>query len=147
MADSSAILPLVEKMVAAWNRKDPSEFGSFFRDDARFNDVTGHTMAGRSNIEQGHVKPWTTVLAQAELRTDSVQVHPLAPDVVSVELRWTTTGHTTPDGHPLPPRNGLLVLVLVGADDSWSIALATNADYTATYRHEDADGPPRGRPR
>jgi uncharacterized protein (TIGR02246 family) len=132
-------------LVEAWNLKGPAKFGTFFTEDAHFTDVTGQLMEGRDGIERGHVPPWSTILREATLTADSIGVRQLRPDVAVVDLRWTTAGHKTPDGKPLPPRKGMMHVVMIQHDGTWLVASSCNADYTAAYKRGDAGegaGPP-----
>ena len=142
---SEAIEARVRALVETWNRKDPTAFGAFFTEDARFTDVTGQLMEGREGVERGHVPPWSTILREATLTADSIDVREVGSGVAVVDLRWTTTGHKTPDGNALPPRTGMMHIVLVKPDGAWLVTSSCNADYTAAFKRGDAGERP-GRP-
>lgn len=138
LANQAVVEKVVTDALTAWNQKDPKAFASFFAEDAEFTDVVGQLMLGRSEIERLHVPPLTTVLKHAHLQAQELRMKAIRPDVVSVDVKWETTGHTKPDGTPLPPRHGLLHLIVAENGEQWEIAVAHNADYTATYGFQDA---------
>ncbi|MBD2465278.1 SgcJ/EcaC family oxidoreductase [Oscillatoria sp. FACHB-1407] len=138
------LLNTVEDALAAWNRKDAKAFSEYFVEDAEFTDVVGQLMSTRTEIERLHHQPFSTVLKNAQLETKEIRVKKIRSDVASVDVKWETTGHTKPDGTPLPPRYGLLHLVVIedpatpSQSNQWRIAVAHNVDYTATYGSQDA---------
>lgn len=138
IADQEAVEQVVVAALAAWNRKNAGEFASVFIEDAEFTDVVGQLMPGRAEIERLHIPPLTTVLKNAHLHMQEMRIKAIRPDVASVDVKWETTGHTKPDGSPLPPRYGLLHFVIVKDENKWAVAVAHNADYTATYGFQDA---------
>lgn len=138
ITDQEAIEEVVVAALVAWNHKNAGEFASFFTKDAEFTDVVGQLMLGRAEIERLHTFPFTTVLKNAHLHMKKTKIKTIRPDVASIDVKWETTGHTKPDGSPLPPRYGLLHFVVVKDGDNWAVAVAHNADYTATYGFQDA---------
>lgn len=133
---------LIERMVVCWNEKDADRFAALFRQDAVFIDVVGNAMVGPEEIARGHAMPWSTILKEAVLTADAITVRAITPDVSAVEVRWTTTGHRTPTGEQLPPRHGVMLVVVTGErdgdQDGPGIVQVCNADHTATYRRGDA---------
>ena len=77
-----------------------------------------------------------TVLKKAHSTLNDVRVRFVKPDVAAVDVTWRTVGQTTPDGtKEVPPRNGLMNLVLLQqSDHTWAIAIGHNVDYTAAYQ-------------
>jgi len=142
------LLNTVEDALAAWNRKDAKAFSEYFVEEAEFTDVVGQLMSTRTEIERLHRQAFSTVLKNAQLETKEIRVKAIWLDVASVDVKWETTGHTKPDGTLLPPRHGLLHLVVIedhatpSQSNQWRIAVAHNADYTATYSAGDSGRSP-----
>ncbi|MBH25830.1 MAG: hypothetical protein CMH57_15595 [Myxococcales bacterium] len=134
---------LVDELVARWNAKNPESFAALFRDDAVFIDVVGNTMLGPKQIGEGHARPWSTILADAVLTADAVTLRAVTPDVCTAEMRWVTTGHRAPTGDELPPRRGVMLVVMGPGSEGLAIVQVCNADHSATYRRgDDRPGPP-----
>ena len=74
-------------------------------------------------------------MKKAHLTLTDIRVRFLKPDVAIVDVTWQTIGQTTSDGSKeVPPRNGLMNLVLLCQPDyMWVIAIGHNVDYTAAY--------------
>ncbi|MBW4694247.1 MAG: SgcJ/EcaC family oxidoreductase [Lyngbya sp. HA4199-MV5] len=115
--NQSKLISTVEDALVAWNRKDAEVFSEYFTDDAEFTDVVGQRMTGRTEIERLHAQPFSTVLKNAQLQTKEIRIKAVRSDVASVDVAWETMGHTKPDGSPIPPRHGLLHLVVVENED------------------------------
>lgn len=137
-SDKESVQSLVVEALEAWNRKDAKAFSEYFIEDAEFTDVVGPLMPRSSEIERLHIPPLSTVLKKAHLQVQELRIKAIRHDVVSVDVRWETTGHTKPDGTPLPPRHGLLHLIVIESEKKWKITIAHNADYTATFGFQDA---------
>ncbi|GCE22844.1 hypothetical protein KDK_66440 [Dictyobacter kobayashii] len=133
-ADTAIVKQVVEKLTSAWNRHNEEELAELFRENGEFTDVTGQLMAGRTEIERLHQIPFTTTLKHAILSIKEVRTTWITPGIASVDINWTTTGHQTASEQPLPPRSGLMNLILVQQDDQWLIAVGHSFDFTATYR-------------
>jgi hypothetical protein len=121
--------------------------GSLLTEDAQWTDVIGYTMIGRKEIEKQHNYPFTTVLKDAKLDVKSFTSKWLDDGnnnkIVSVDIKWESSGHRTPEGEQIPGiRHGLLNFIAIKIfekDDAaiLKIVLAHNNDYTSTYTHED----------
>ena len=119
--------------------------GSLLTEDGEWTDVTGHTMIGRKEIENQHVYPFTTVLKEANLDVKSHRSKWITDEIVSVDIKWESSGHRTPEGKPIPTiRYGLLNLIAKktkhGAKTTTlKIISAHNNDYTSTYTQGDRE--------
>ncbi|HYF99711.1 MAG TPA: hypothetical protein VD815_06440, partial [Candidatus Saccharimonadales bacterium] len=79
---------------------------------AEWTDVTGTTMVGKSDIEHQHAYPFQTVLKEATLDVKSFRNKWINDNIVSIEIKWESFGHRTPEGIPIPmARHGLLNLI------------------------------------
>ena len=131
--DESEIQSVVEKLIQNWNTHDPSCFAASFAEDAQFTDVLGQTVQGRGEIARLHVVPFTRLFVAAELAVEQAPVKFVTGEVASVNLHWSMQGHTSVQGEPLPPRRGVMQLVVVRRDGRWWPVVAHNSDHTATY--------------
>jgi hypothetical protein len=103
-------------------------------------------MIGRKEIEKQHNYPFTTVLRDAELNIKSFTSKWLDDNnnkIVSIDIKWESSGHRTPDGKPIPSiRYALLNFIAIQIFEKdgaaiLKIVLAHNNDYTSTYTQED----------
>ena len=110
--DNTLVQDLVERFRDAFNSHNPQTIGSLLMEDGEWTDVMGQTMIGRKEIEDGHTYPFTTVLKEATLVVKSYRSKWINDEIVSVDIRWESSGHKTPDGEPIPSvRYGLLNLI------------------------------------
>jgi hypothetical protein len=114
-------------------------------EDGEWTDVIGHTMIGRKEIEHQHVYPFTTVLKEARLDVKSYRSKWITDEIVSIDVKWESSGHKTPEGKPIPTiRYGLLNLIAKkikkgGDATTLKIIIAHNSDYTSTYTQSDRE--------
>jgi hypothetical protein len=109
-------------------------------------DVIRHTMIGRKEIEHQHAYPFTTVLKEARLDVKSYRSKLIADKIVSVDIKWESGGHRTPEGKPIATiRYGLLNLVAKKIDEDGAdtgllkIIIVHNNDSTSTYTQSDRE--------
>ena len=88
-------------------------FSELFAEDGEWTDVFGYLMNSKAEIERMHVFPFTTVLKDAVLTVRSMHFRAIKPDILSIDLKWESTGNKTPEGMPLPTRNGLINIIAV----------------------------------
>ncbi len=119
---------VMEKFADAWNRHDMADFASLFAPNAEFVNVVGLWWKGRAEIQRAHEFAHTTFFKHSRLTMDEVVVRNADQHVLIARCRWTLTGHVTPDGAALPPRNGILVTILTRSESGWSIIDAQNTD-------------------
>jgi len=136
---------LVDNFRDAFNSHDPKMLSSLLTDDGEWTDVIGYTMIGRNEIENQHVYPFTTVLKEAKLDVKSYRSKWITDEIVSVDIKWESSGHRTPEGKPIPTtRYGLLNLIAKkvkkeGVYTRLKIIIAHNNDYTSTYTQSDRE--------
>ena len=90
------------KNLDAFNSHDPGILGSLLIEDGEWTDVIRTTMIGRKEIEHGHAYPFTTVLKEAILDVPSYRSKWINDEIVSIDIKWKSSGHKTPDGKPIP---------------------------------------------
>jgi uncharacterized protein (TIGR02246 family) len=136
---------LVDKFRDAFNNHDPKMLSSLLTEDGEWTDVVWYTMIGRNEIEHQHVYPFTTVLKETRLDVKSYRSKWITDEIVSVDIKWESSGHRTPEGKPIPTiRYGLLNLIAKkvkqgGVDTRLKIIIAHNNDYTSTYIQSDRE--------
>ena len=138
--EDSMVMSLVDEFVNAWNKHDAKLFSALFVDEAEWTDVFGVLMNSKQEIEKMHAYPFTTVVKDAVLKVNSVRIKGIRPDVISVDLTWESTGGRTPDGKPLPTRNGLINMILVmidGSGSKWKIIVGHNTEYNPVLTLKD----------
>jgi len=122
----------VERVVAAfaeaWNRHDMEAFAELFAADAEFVNVVGMWWKGRAEIKAAHEFTHSTMFKSSRLTILETTVRFPAPLLAIARSRWLLENHVSPDGEPLPARNGVLVNVLALRDGRWSIIDAQNTD-------------------
>lgn len=133
----SKINKLIEKLATAWNKHDAKEFAELFVDDGEWTDVLGKHVQGKEQIEKLHEYPFNTVLKDATLTIISIRNRFITKDIFAIDVEWKTTGNKTPDGKPIPDRNGLLDLIVTLEVGSTRIILGHNVDYTTAYSRSD----------
>jgi hypothetical protein len=70
-----------------------------------------------------------TIFRDSRLAPGTPSVRMLTPDAAVARTPWRLEGHRDPLADaPLPPREGLLVLVLQRRTDGWTIVDAQNTD-------------------
>ena len=136
--ETKSIELVITRFKEAWNQHDAKEFAALFVQDGEWIDIMGQVMQGRGGIEQGHHYPFSTVQSKATLSIQDQRIKWIRPDVAAVTFSWEVTGSQTPDGKPVPTRNGLINLVLSKeGEEGWRIVMGNNVDYTAVYKRSD----------
>ena len=110
--DARAVVRAFEQ---AWNQHDMEALGALFRDDADFVNVEGSRWHGRTAIQEAHAFAHGTIFKQSRLTFDDSTAIQLGTDVVVTRSAWRLEGQVTMKGAPVPPRAGILTLVLVRA--------------------------------
>jgi uncharacterized protein (TIGR02246 family) len=144
-SNNNLVQNLVDNFRDAFNSHDPKMLGSLLTEDGEWTDVIGYTMIGRKEIESQHAYPFTAVLKEARLDIKSYRSKRITDEIVSVDIKWKSSGHSTPEGKPIPSiRYGLLNLIAKkvkkgGVDTTLKIIIAHNIDYTSTYTQSDRE--------
>jgi uncharacterized protein (TIGR02246 family) len=129
MSDKAAQATRIMEMFAdSWNRHDMADFASLFALNAEFVNVVGLWWKGRDEIRKAHEFAHASFFKESRLTMDQIEVRVVDENVLIARCRWTLIGHVTPDGAPLPPRNGILVNILARGQSGWSIIDSQNTD-------------------
>lgn len=124
---------VAELIFRAWNSHDAHTFDSLFPADAEFTDVLGHHAVGPEAIARLHVMAFARLFAAAELTLHGVRTRRLTPGLASVHADWSMEGHGTPQGVPLPHREGAMHIITELRDGCWLPLELHNADYGAPH--------------
>jgi uncharacterized protein (TIGR02246 family) len=131
-AESAAIKQVVTYFNESFNRHDAHATAMIFAEDADFTNMFGAQRHGRNEIEQRFTALFVGNLKSAQ-RTDAVRnIRFLTPVVVSVDADSVISGSTAPDGSTLPPRKGLLILVMTKQSARWLISVFHEAEFPPT---------------
>jgi uncharacterized protein (TIGR02246 family) len=103
-------------------------FAAVFAEDADFTNVRGAGASGRAKIEEFHAPIFATIFKNSVLRYTEIKIRFVRPEVAAVDVRWSMTGATDPQGNPSPDRRGLLNFVMTKDAGNWQIAVMHNMD-------------------
>jgi uncharacterized protein (TIGR02246 family) len=130
-----AIDRLVQSMATAWNKHDVQAYAEHFAEDADFTNVFGILVHGRAAIERSHASIFRTMFRDSRLTVEKTSVRFHAPNLASVDVRWSMVGARDPQGMEWPERYGLISAVAVqSAGGSWSFAVFHNQDLPSPER-------------
>jgi uncharacterized protein (TIGR02246 family) len=105
-------LDVIQKFVNLWNAKALTQFGELFEPHAEYTAVTGNTYIGQEEIVSEHVYPFTTVNKDAVMTVNELLIRDLSDVLTMITGHWTVTGSTSPEGKALPPRLGVMHVVI-----------------------------------
>ena len=118
----------VHAFAECWNRHDMQAFADLFTTDAEFVNVVGLWWKGREEIKKAHEFTHATMFKDSQLTISDVSIRFPAETVAIARCRWVLEGHVSPEGNPLPARNGILVNVLSRNAKTWLIIDSLNTD-------------------
>ena len=127
-SELAEVTRVVNAFAETWNRHDMNAFAELFAEDAEFVNVVGLWWKGRSEIKGAHEFTHQTMFKNSRLSIQTVAVRFPAPGVAISRCRWTLEGHVSPEGGPLPARNGILVNTLQKIGGTWRIIDSQNTD-------------------
>jgi uncharacterized protein (TIGR02246 family) len=122
------IRQIVGRLEGAWNEHDMKAFSACFLQDAQFVNVVGMWWRDRSEIEAGHLRAHATMFRDSVLHLSLSGAKLLKSDVALTHCEWDMTGQRSPDGSSLPPRKGIMSMVLMRGPDGWLIAALQNTN-------------------
>jgi len=141
-ADSAAIKQVCLDFSENFSRHDAHGVALTFSEDADFTNMTGRHSHGRADIEK-----WFVGLFQGNLknsqRTDTVKsIRYFTPELAEVDADTVITGTNAADGAAIPPRKGLMIVLVVKQNGRWYIGTFHEAEYPAP--RGGAANPPAG---
>jgi uncharacterized protein (TIGR02246 family) len=119
---------VVEAFAQSWNKHDMEAFAELFSPDAEFVNVVGLWWKGRAEIKAAHEFTHQSLFKNSRLSITGISVRFPAPQIAIARCLWKLEGHVTPDGAPLPERNGVLQNVLRHEGGKWLIIDSQNTD-------------------
>lgn len=127
--DATVVARTVEAFADCWNTHDMDAFAQLFSADAEFVNVVGLWWKGRDQIKGAHQFAHRSLFKNSALTLEEVAIRFPVPQVAIARCRWKLTGHVSPEGSPLPQRNGVLLNVLLRqASGGWLIVDSQNTD-------------------
>ena len=126
--DVSEVNGVVKAFAQAWNKHDMNAFAALFAADAEFVNVVGLWWKGRPEIKGAHEFTHQTMFRNSTLSINEISTRFPVAEIAIARCRWTLEGHVTPEGAPLPPRNGVLVNTLHREEGKWLIIDSQNTD-------------------
>ena len=127
-AEITEVTRVVTSFAECWNRHDINAFAELFAQDAEFVNVVGLWWKGRPEIKAAHEFTHQTLFKNSRLTIAEVFVRLPTPQIAIARCHWKLEGHVTPDGTPLPERNGVLMNVLHQIGSKWLIIDSQNTD-------------------
>ena len=128
LTEETKVLRVIESFAESWNQHDMKAFSELFATDAEFVNVVGLWWKGREEIKAVHEVTHQTLFKNSRLTIAEVFTRFPVPKIAIVRCRWNLEGHVTPDGAPLPERNGILLNVLLQDKNTWLIIDSQNTD-------------------
>jgi uncharacterized protein (TIGR02246 family) len=129
MPDAIAeVTQVVHAFAECWNRHDMNSFAELFAPDAQFVNVVGLWWKGRDEIKKAHEFTHATMFKNSRLTIENVSVRFPQEGIAIARARWALEGHVSPEGAPLPARNGILLNVLCRTPGGWVIIDSQNTD-------------------
>jgi uncharacterized protein (TIGR02246 family) len=128
LTEVTKVTRVIESFAENWNQHDMNAFAELFAKDAEFVNVVGLWWKGREEIQAAHEFTHQTLFRNSRLTIAEVFTRFPVPKIAIARCRWSLEGHVTPDGAPLPERNGILLNVLLQNNNRWLIIDSQNTD-------------------
>jgi uncharacterized protein (TIGR02246 family) len=130
-ADSAAIKQVCAEFSESFSRHDAHGVALTFSEDADFTNMRGSHSHGRKDIEKWFASLFRGNLKDS-LRTDTVtSIRFFSPELAAVDAETVITGTKAADGSEIPPRKGLMIVLMTEQNGRWSIATFHEAEYPA----------------
>ena len=143
-ADSSSIKQVFTDFYESFSRHDAHAAAMTFAEDADFTNMRGIHSHGREEIEKWLASLFRGNLAEAH-RTDIVRsIRFFSPQLAAVDADTVITGTKAANGSEMPPRKGLMIVVMTKQNGRWLISAFHEAEFPATSA---AVADPGGRPK
>jgi uncharacterized protein (TIGR02246 family) len=126
--DEAAVKAVVDRFVQAWNEHDMRAFAGLFTDDAAFVNAIGLRWRGRAQIEEAQTRNHATIFKESRLDNVQMEQRLLKPDIAVVHATWDLVGQRRRDGQTVPPRTGVITMILTKNGTAWPIAVFQNTD-------------------
>ena len=130
-ADSVAIKQVCADFSENFSRHDAHGVAMTFAEDADFTNMGGRHSHGRADIEKWFASLFRGNLKDS-LRTDTVKsIRFFTPELAAVDADTVITGTKAADGSEIPPRKGLMIVMMTKQNGRWFIGTFHEAEYPA----------------
>jgi uncharacterized protein (TIGR02246 family) len=130
-ADSVAIKQVCADFSENFSRHDAHGVAMTFAEDADFTNMRGSHSHGRADIEKWFASLFRGNLKDS-LRTDTVKnIRFFTPELAAVDADTLITGTKAADGSEIPPRKGLMIVMMTKQSGRWLIGTFHEAEYPA----------------
>ena len=126
--EENAIREIQARWDDAWNRHDVKALSSLVAEDVRFVNVSGAVLTGRGEFEQLQARTHAMQFKESVRAVTGTDIKFLTPDIAVAHVRWGMRGDKDLDGTPRPPRNGVMMQVLMKRNGKWAVVAAQNTN-------------------
>jgi uncharacterized protein (TIGR02246 family) len=127
-ADEDEIRKIQTRWDDAWNRHDIKALSALVADDVRFVNVAGNVLNGREEFEKLQTRTHATQFKDSVRTVTGTEIKFLTPDIAVAHIKWGMIGDKDADGTPRPPRDGVMMQVLVKRAGAWTIVAVQNTN-------------------
>lgn len=128
-ADSAAINQVFTAFYGSFSRHDAHAASLAFAEDADFTNMRGVHRHGRMEIEDWLASLFKDALQNAR-RTDTVRnIRYFTPELAAVDADTIITGTKAADGSEVPPRKGMMIVVMSKRNGRWLISDFHEAEF------------------
>lgn len=120
---------IASRFVNAWNKHDMAALAGLFAENADFVNVVGTWWKSREEIQKAHEFSHSTMFKESRLTGEATSTRFIRPDVAVMHMKWELEGMKSPDGKPVPRRQGILVFVASRESGDWKVQAAQNTDF------------------
>jgi uncharacterized protein (TIGR02246 family) len=131
-ADEQEIRNIQARWDDAWNRHDIKALSALVAEDVRFVNVAGVILNGRDEFEKLQTRTHAMQFKESVRAVTATDIKFLDADIAVAHVRWGMRGDKNADGTPRPPRNGVMMQVLVKRGGTWTVVAAQNTDVRRT---------------
>ena len=126
--DENEIRTIQARWDDAWNRHDIRALSALVAEDVRFVNVAGAVLNGRDEFEKLQTRTHTTQFKDSVRTVTATDIKFLSADIAVAHVRWGMKGDRDADGTPRPPRNGVMMQVLVKRGEAWTVVAVQNTN-------------------
>jgi uncharacterized protein (TIGR02246 family) len=127
-SDEDEIRKIQTRWDDAWNRHDIKALGALVAEDVRFVNVAGNVLNGREEFEKLQTRTHATQFKDSVRTITGTEIKFLTPDIAVAHIKWGMRGDKDADGTPRPPRDGVMMQVLVKRGGAWTIVAVQNTN-------------------
>jgi len=126
--DADEIRKIQSRWGDAWNRHDINALSALVAEDVRFVNVAGNVLNGREEFAKLQTRTHATQFKDSVRTVTGTDIKFLTADIAVAHVRWGMKGDKDADGTPRPPRNGVMMQVLVKRSGAWTIVAVQNTN-------------------